>query len=322
MALAALMCAGPAAAACQLQQVAEYHVTLAHNQPLIDATIDGQPVHFVMDLGASKTLIFSAGAQRLGLDISETNTGETFYGVGGGAAVGMVHLKSLKLGTAGITNFDLFSVAGGSTASDTVGVLGEDFLGQFDLELDFAHEAVRLLRPKDCSGDQVVYWPGNYAVVHADQNGQLVQVQLNGHTLYALLDSGSAFSFVTSDAARRAGVTPASPGAKDSGAARGIGPQTVPVKVAKFKSFSMGQETVSDLNLPLGDLFANDKVFVTGSRIAEDAADLPEMLIGADFMKAHRMYIARSQQKVYFTYVAAPAFEDPTSRLPAAPGSR
>ena len=35
----------------------------------------------------------------------------------------------------------------------------------------------------------------------------------------------------------------------------------------------------------------------------------PDLLLGADFLLAHRIYIARSQKKLYFTYRGGPIFQ-------------
>jgi hypothetical protein len=34
------------------------------------------------------------------------------------------------------------------------------------------------------------------------------------------------------------------------------------------------------------------------------------MIIGADFFMAHRIYVARSQGKIYFTYKGGPVFQN------------
>ena len=307
------MNADAASAACKLQEAAEYPVTVLHNRPLIDVSINGQPARLIMDLGAAKTMLFTNGAKKLGLPIAAASADgdATFYGVGGDAAVGSVRIHEFKLATHKITDFDLFTLRDRGLGDDAVGVLGEDFFGNFDLELDFAHNRVGLFKPQGCSGDDVVYWPGNYSVVHTTGDGNMIlaETQLNGVTLHAMIDSGSPISYVTTEASRRAGVTPQSRDARDGHVTGGIGHEAVAIKVANFKTFAIGQETVSDIALPLGDLFGADKTVKTGSRIATDAVDdLPEMLIGMDFMKAHRIYIARSQQKLYFTYVGGPVF--------------
>ena len=37
------------------------------------------------------------------------------------------------------------------------------------------------------------------------------------------------------------------------------------------------------------------------------------MLLGADFLRAHRVLVAHSQRKLYFTYTGGPVFQ-PTQR--------
>ena len=39
------------------------------------------------------------------------------------------------------------------------------------------------------------------------------------------------------------------------------------------------------------------------------------MLIGADFLRAHRVLVSHSQRKMYFTYLGGPVFAPPP-RLP------
>jgi hypothetical protein len=43
------------------------------------------------------------------------------------------------------------------------------------------------------------------------------------------------------------------------------------------------------------------------------------MLLGADFLRAHRTLVAHSQHRLYFTYVGGPVFlADPATTRPAA----
>jgi hypothetical protein len=62
--------------------------------------------------------------------------------------------------------------------------------------------------------------------------------------------------------------------------------------------------------------------------IASSPEGQPQMLIGMDFFRAHRIYLARGQQKMYFTYVGGPVFltatelaarAQPAAQPPAAP---
>ena len=37
-------------------------------------------------------------------------------------------------------------------------------------------------------------------------------------------------------------------------------------------------------------------------------ANVPRMVLGVDFLRAHRVYVARSQRKLYFTYTGGTVF--------------
>ena len=53
-----------------------------------------------------------------------------------------------------------------------------------------------------------------------------------------------------------------------------------------------------------------------GSRVSRNVVQEQPMLLGLDFLRAHRVLVAHSQRKLYFTYVGGPVFQTtgPTSR--------
>ena len=46
-----------------------------------------------------------------------------------------------------------------------------------------------------------------------------------------------------------------------------------------------------------------------GSIVPQAVIDFPEMLLGADFFRSHRIYVAMSQKKVYASYIGGPVFK-------------
>jgi hypothetical protein len=62
--------------------------------------------------------------------------------------------------------------------------------------------------------------------------------------------------------------------------------------IAPFASFRIGDEEIRNTHLRIWD---------TGLRDVD-------MLIGADFFLSHRIYVASSQHKLYFTYNGGPVF--------------
>jgi hypothetical protein len=147
-------------------------------------------------------------------------------------------------------------------------------------------------------------------------------VLLNGAQVLAELDTGAAATTVTEAAARKAGVRLESQGVGDAGASHGIATTAVETHVAVFRTLTIGDETIQNARLGIADLFGRDKEVTSGSRIPAVRVETPDMLLGADFFLSHRVYVARSQGKIYFSYVGGPVFRlKPRSPPPTTPAA-
>ncbi|HEX4742824.1 MAG TPA: aspartyl protease family protein, partial [Caulobacteraceae bacterium] len=268
-------------------------------ETLADVPIEIQGPRAIVDTGSSTTLLLPAAAARLGLT-PQPLRGIDFYGVGGAADARFVRVH-FQLPGADMPQFGM--IVAGHRASDADGLLGASYLLQSDIDFDFPDKRLRLIRPKGCNGDQVVYWGKAYSVapLRADPSRKiiLVDVKLNGHTMRAELDTGASISIVTSDAARAAGVAPHGPDSAPAGALRGVGARKVAGFHAVFDTFSLGGETIRNAHLTVADVFAADTVTPTASHIPEQVIETPDMILGADFFRSHHVYAALSQRKVY-----------------------
>jgi predicted aspartyl protease len=309
---AAACWAGGAQAACQLQIISEYHITMDGNEPLVDATINGTAARLKVDLGSANTIISRVGAERLGIKPHRMDN-VTFYGVGGGEVPGEAIIQELKIGNEVARNVDLMIVGRGLNSSRYIGLLGQDLLSQADVEFDFANNAMRIIKPKGCNGDQVVYWnkPYSLASIVPSNDPRIVEVYvaLNGSKAIAQIDTGAYTSIVTTAMAERAGVKPGTENTIASGTSKGIAGNAVQTSVAVFSSFSIGDESISNAKLRIADMFGADTRKEIGSLIAKRLDDVPDMLLGADFIRSHRIYVARSQGKMYFSYNGGPIFQ-------------
>ena len=183
---------------------------------------------------------------------------------------------------------------------------------QRDIEFDLPHGKIRFFQPKGCSGDQVVYWGQAYAVAPMLEDSAVkivVPVKVNGVPLRALMDTGASASVLTLGAAATAGLRPGAPGVTELGSTRGIGPTAVRTYVGVFSTFSFGDETIRNSRLELADLFAANREVSFGSNVPRAMDDFPPMLLGADFFRSHRVYVAVSQRKVYVSYEGGPVFD-------------
>jgi len=305
--------AAPAEPGCKLVQAEEWPVRIANNKLIVDGAINGEKVGVLVDTGASRTLIFRPAATRLGLDRRRSRS-YPMLGVGGTTDVETAVIDELRIGDATRRGLRMM-VVGEQDPGDGVAVLlGEDFLRRFDVEFDLAHGAVRLFVPTGCDGASLAYWTtgkANEVAIEPMNEAApkiIVMVRIDGQPLRALLDSGAGASMLEKSAADRLGVTPTTPGVVLAGSSAGLGHQRVDLWIGTFRSVDIGGESIPDAKILFGDLWAGASYTPIGSHIATRMGGEQSMLLGADFLRAHRLLVAHSQQKIYFTYAAGPVF--------------
>jgi hypothetical protein len=129
-----------------------------------------------------------------------------------------------------------------------------------------------------------------------------------------MLDSGAFASVLTTSRASALGVTPHTAGVVSAGCSTGIGEKSIEFWVGPFVSFRIGDELIRDPRIRFGDTWRFSTFKGTGL-LSSRPAGLPDMLLGADFLRSHRVLIAHSQRKMYFTYAGGTVFPS----LPATP---
>jgi hypothetical protein len=112
--------------------------------------------------------------------------------------------------------------------------------------------------------------------------------------------------------AAQLGVTPDSPGTLAAGRASGIGAGRPDRWIGNFDSFVIGGEIIRNPRLRFTSLQVTTAP-ETGTRLAT-RQELREMLLGLDFLRAHRVYVAHSQGKLYFTYIGGRVFAPPPEK--------
>ena len=291
---------------CRLDRVAEWPVRLERNQLLVEGAVNGQPVVVKLDTGTTRTIIPRPAALKLGLALHRTRS--RLYGVGGEADLELAWVGELAIGHITRQNVPLL-VAGGHDRDEGIAVLlGEDFLQKFDVEFDLAHNAVRLYQPVGCSDSSLAYWASagvselGMEAVDSGRPQIVLSLKVNGHSVSALLDSGAESSLLNLSDAVAAGITPETTGVVPIGKVGGLGRKSVTTWLGTFQSVAIGKEIVKDATLPFADLYQGATYAPMGSFIRQRADTLQPMLLGVDFLRAHRVLVVHSQRKIYFTY--------------------
>lgn len=290
----------PAAAqatSCQFMQVAQVPLHYAGNGLGLTMTgeINGKPATMLPDTGAGVTYLTRTGIERHGLVTRPT--GGYVQGVAGKSrlhearvaefAAGPVRARDLYLGVVGETTF--------TPPFDAIA--GAAFLLQSDLEFSLATKELRFFRPQNCGTTWLAYWDQNASVIPFRGHDELTPnphffVHINGQRLIAMIDSGASVTTITKGAARRAGIDLDGPQAQRMGTAHGIGRQSVASWIVTADTFKVGDATVH-----------NPEFDVVDAQLSVD------VLLGADFLRAHRVLFAMSQGKLYVSYLGGAPFD-------------
>jgi tetratricopeptide (TPR) repeat protein/predicted aspartyl protease len=293
---------------CKVGKIAQFPIAMVGLRPLMTASINDVDVQFVVDSGAFYSMISAASAAQLRLRTSPAPLGFYLTGVHGTASASIATAQTFTLAGVPLHNVE-FLVGGSEAGAGSVGMLGQNVLHLEDVEYDLGHGMVRLIKAVGCKKTILAYWAGNstpYSVIdltaESDQNSQrlshtLSTAYINGVKIRVLFDTGAPNSMLSLKAAARAGIKPDSPGVVSGGDSYGIGRGTFASYIAPVASFKIGDEETKNTRLRFGDI----------------DLDNADMLLGADFFLSHRIYVANSQDKLYFTYNGGPVFNLTTS---------
>lgn len=91
-----------------------------------DGQVDGAPVRFLVDTGASKVSLTLQDARRLGLDAAKLVYDQTVRTAGGPSLAARVRLKSVSVNGAQVADVDALVISRGLPAS----LLGMSYLGR------------------------------------------------------------------------------------------------------------------------------------------------------------------------------------------------
>ncbi|MGH8854649.1 MAG: aspartyl protease family protein, partial [Telluria sp.] len=179
---------------------------------------------------------------------------------------------------------------------DSYGVrIGAGILLKTDLEVALDAGYLKLFKPKGCFREHLAYWDPQAVSVPAvvdlyKRDPRIVfRVKIGGAEVGALLSTATPHSYLPRSTAERLGLTAGSPGATREDPLPGHDASR-PVWKVPVPLLSIGALEVRDVDLRVMDLPQSSEILV----------------LGADFLHRHRVYIAMSQTRIYFSPIATP----------------
>lgn len=273
-------------------------IPLHYNGPALAlstaGSINGTPATMLVDTGAFDTLLSSSGAARRKLPMRAT--GYYAKGVSGDTPIYQARVNEFTAGPlqSGGGWMSMLGESGAPPAYD--GIIGAPFLLQADMEISLATKKLRFFRPSNCGGAHLAYWDEAAMEIPFEANNDpspnpQFTVLVNGKKMRAVIDTGADTTVIGLAAAQRAGLMLGAPGVTRDGESEGAGGKRVARWSTSFATFQIGDEIVR--NAQVGVIDWDGHV---------------DVLLGADFLRAHRVLIAMSQQKIYLSYVGGEPF--------------
>jgi hypothetical protein len=257
--------------------------------------VNGVIGRFLVDTGAERSVVTPEAVQRLGLALDEW-VATTMRGVGGIERHRNANPRSMTLGGVALyrrtvtrdRSLTVATLPNFPLSQPVDGLLGRDFLSVFDLDLDMRAKTLTLYDVQGCSG-RFLPWSGGYAALPVEMpmgTALVVNTQLDGVRLRALLDTGASENLLAAPGMYKLGVTPQAAGAA-AGASRtiaGLGPRAVTVERHRFGSLRVGSEVWQAPSLLIAPVHL---------------VPIVDMLLGGDWLADKRVWISFATRQVF-----------------------
>jgi TPR repeat protein len=275
--------------------------------PAVDGVLDGVPAVMLVDTGAFATsLTMNAVVKR---DLVMHMTGRYAEGISGFSRLYSARVGEFAIGAVKSARKQNNLLVLGETSFTPAydALVGAPFLLQADMEFDLRAKHMKFFRPLHCSrDDSLAYWKEDTIAIpfeysRSESPNPHFTVLVNGKAVDAFIDTGAANSFLTLRGARQLGIDVRGKDVTRLGTSGGIGSDRAETWAAPVKTVQIGGETIKDVELGVVDVQGQ----IEG-----------DLLLGQDFLRAHRVLFAMSQRKVYIAYLGGEVFSRRTTLEP------
>ncbi len=269
-----LASAGPAQGGCAPQKRAELPVRLRDGFAFVPANIGDTPVTLLLDTGAQGMLLMPGIVEALRLPV-DPHAGTRMLGTGGVRNAPNVTLRGLRVGGVALADGSVpVAVLPGvpQTEPPLAGLLGGQFLGTYNLDLDVPHGRMALYDALSCALPPFSPPYSTLPLIFSPEGDAFVAVRINGESLLALVDTGSRASIITEQAAERLGLG----GLGSANLARGVDGSTLPIRHLRVRTLQVGADVTADAPISVSPLLLGRG----------------DMLLGLDYLGRHRVWIS------------------------------
>ena len=255
-------------------------------RPVVEAKMNGVPVHMLLDTGSTHTILTPGAAEvlRLPQDRLRKSYGR---GIGGATYEQNALLARFQLGAIDVERLTvpIAPMPGILRVSQRmVGVIGQDLLASGEVDLDFAARQMIIYPRNKCRADAPLWTAGHTSLrlYQEDDEALALTATLNGRSMKALLDTGAAGTTISRSAFDRLGLP--LPSAEAEGTASGMGSNERRVRVFQSDLLEFGELRVRQLEVGI---------------LMEGHIPMADMVIGMDVLGSLRLWISYLNRRVH-----------------------
>lgn len=264
-------------------------VVAASGHTTVPVSLNGaEPVQFVMDTGASDTVLYQGLADQLKLTLGAN---AALQGQTGSADLPTAMMPPLMVDGRAKAPFETVILPPRADGVPLAGILGVDVMGAYVVDIDYRGGRFALRDP----GIDIarLLRPGAKAIkARQAENGFLyLPVTVGGATGVAVLDTGARRSIVNWRFAQAAGIDPARNNLAPDGVVQGATNNPVAAKRGVLGPVELAGTVRRDFSLRVGDL-PIFKVFELDQE--------PAMILGIDLLESGRIIVDYPTGTVWF----------------------
>lgn len=272
---------------CVLRVMAKLDMqTVSDGRVTIPVQFEGHDHRLMVDTGGYINTVTPQLTREEGYEL-RTSQGTVLRGMGQTLLNKYVRTKDFTIGHSRGSDFYFFVDDFNDLSVD--GTLAPSILAAYDVDLDFGHDKLNLINPDHCPG-RVAYWTKTpIAIVPMEIKNRThirIPVTIDGKEIMAVLDTGSATSYITQRAASKfLGIDTNTDGMKLLGnlAVNGM---PGPVYNYPFKTLTFGAVTVNHPHIQI---------------VSDPVWREEDLLLGVGILRQLHLYIAYGEKKLYIS---------------------
>ena len=288
--LAAFSATACYAGGCGTRAIGYIIVATLNRAPMVTLTANGHAVTLLLDTGAERTVLTPDVAERIGAQRPPIEFQRRLRGIAGDLPSHEVELRSFAAGEVTIP-WRRVLVAPVKVANifptPLDGLLGADSLSDFDIDLDLLRRQMTFYEKQTCE-TATPNWAGLYISVNTGRSrGERLffSVQLDGHRLTAVIDTGSQVTVLATASARALGVSEEQLLRDRSVTTQGVAGEPLSARVHRFARLDIGALIVR-----------NPEVVVTDLKLNE-----ADIVLGVDFLSSRRLWLSYGSHQIFLS---------------------